>query len=88
MDRPLGYEVIDLGRGEPVVLADSVKLIKDLAGLKANLVSAPMPDTDIRYTYANVDKARRLLGYCPQVSVKEGVTRFWEWYRRTVVEQN
>jgi UDP-glucuronate 4-epimerase len=85
VDRPLGYEVINLGRGEPVLLADFVKMIQDLAGREANLVSAPMPDADIRYTYANIDKARHLLGYCPQVSVKEGVTRFWEWYRRTVL---
>ena len=32
-------------------------------------------------TYADIGKARRLLGYDPQVSVPEGVRLFWEWYR-------
>ena len=59
VDRPLGYEVINLGRGEPVLLADFVRLIERFAGQKANLVSRPMPAADMPYTYANVDKARR-----------------------------
>ena len=87
-DRPLGYEVINLGRGEPILLADFVRLIEDLAGREAHLTSAPMPEADVPYTYANVDKARRLLGYDPQTSVSEGVRRFWEWYRGTVLGQD
>jgi UDP-glucuronate 4-epimerase len=84
-DRPLGYETINLGRGDPVLLADFVRLIEELAGHKAHLKPAPMADADILYTYANIDKARRLLGYDPQVSVQEGVTRFWQWYQRAVL---
>jgi UDP-glucuronate 4-epimerase len=81
-DRRLGYEVINLGRGEPVLLADFVKQIEELAGKKANLVSAPMMDADVAYTYADIQKARELLGYSPSVSVNDGVRRFHEWYRR------
>jgi UDP-glucuronate 4-epimerase len=85
VDHPLGYEVINLGRGEPVLLADFVRLIEELSGRKADLISAPMPEADIPYTYADISKARRLLGYDPRISVKEGVTRFWHWYRRVVL---
>lgn len=88
VDRPLGYEVINLGRGEPVLLGDFVRLIEELAGKKAHLISRPMPDSDMPSTYANVDKARRLLGYDPQVSVHEGVTRFWAWYRQKVLKRD
>jgi len=88
LDRPLGYEAINLGRGEPVLLSDFVGLIEALAGKKANLVPSPMPDADIPYTYANIDKARRLLSYDPHISVEEGVTRFWEWYQQTVLERH
>jgi UDP-glucuronate 4-epimerase len=86
-DRPLGFEIINLGRGEPVLLADFVHMIEELAGRKAHLVPAPMPDTDIPYTYADITKARNLLGYQPQVSVPEGVKRFWNWYQKAVVGQ-
>jgi UDP-glucuronate 4-epimerase len=84
-DRPLGYEVMNLGRGEPVLLADFVRLIEELAGRTAQLVPAPMADADIPYTYASIDRAHRLLGYTPTVSVREGVTRFWNWYRQAVL---
>src|SRR5919202_1217433 len=46
LDRPLGYEIINLGRGEPVLLADFVRLIEDLSGRKANLIPTAMPETD------------------------------------------
>jgi UDP-glucuronate 4-epimerase len=73
--------VINLGRGQPVLLADFVRLIEQCAGKKARLRPAPAPDTDVSYTFADVEKARRLLGYDPRVSVEEGVSRFWDWYR-------
>src|SRR5438132_5509172 len=86
-DRPLGYEIINIGRGEPVLLADFVHLIEQRAGRPARLVPAPMPDTDMAYTYADISKARRLLGYDPHTSVAEGVARFWDWYCRAVLRR-
>ncbi|HEY6558700.1 MAG TPA: NAD-dependent epimerase/dehydratase family protein [Polyangiaceae bacterium] len=83
-DRRLGYEVINLGRGEPVLLADFVQALEELAGKKAKLVPAPMMDADVAYTYADIGKAQRLLGYAPEVSVRDGVRRFWEWYTTAV----
>ena len=88
VDRPLGYEVINLGRGEPVLLADFVRLVEGLVGQKSHLVPAPMMDADIAYTYADIGKARRLLGYDPQVSVEEGVGRFWQWYQQAVLGED
>src|SRR5688572_25939284 len=79
-DRRLGYEVINLGRGEPVLLADFVATLERLAGRKPHLVERPMLDADVKYTYADITKARRLLGYDPKVNVEEGTRRFFEWY--------
>ena len=84
VDKRLGYEVINIGRGEPVLLADFVKSLEALAGKKAPLVSEPMMRADVAYTYANIDKARELLGYAPTVSVEDGVRRFYEWYKAAV----
>jgi UDP-glucuronate 4-epimerase len=81
LDRPLGYEVINLGRGEPTLLKDFVGLIERLAGKPANLVDKPKPAADVEATYADIGKAVRLLGYDPKVSVEEGVSAFWEWYQ-------
>lgn len=80
-DVRLGYEIINLGRGEPVLLRDYVEELSRLAGKQPNFVSAKMPAADVPLTVANIDKAKRLLGYAPSVSVKDGVRAFFEWYR-------
>ena len=85
VNRPCGYEVINLGRGEPVSLAEFVQVIEECVGQKANVVSAPMPEADIVSTCADISKARELLGYDPQCSVREGVGRFWAWYQKSVL---
>jgi UDP-glucuronate 4-epimerase len=84
-DTPLGYEVINLGRGRPTLLADFVRLIEELAGRRSALVDTPMPAADVEYTYASVDRAKELLGYSPEVTVEGGVRAFWDWYRETVL---
>ncbi len=81
VDRPQGYEIINLGRGEPVVLGDFVRVLEECAGGKAKLSNEPMPAADVTYTFADIAKARRLLGYAPQTSVREGVQALWQWYR-------
>lgn len=86
VDHPQGYDVVNLGRGEPVLLADFIRLVEENAGRPSNLTPKPMPAADIPYTYADVSHARELLGYDPQISVEEGVKRFWQWYRRVVLE--
>ncbi|MGD8318747.1 MAG: NAD-dependent epimerase/dehydratase family protein [Myxococcales bacterium] len=85
-DRPLGYEILNLGRGQPTLLADFVRLIEKQAGRRAQLVSRPMPAADIEYTYASIDRAHRLLGYSPKVCVEQGVEAFWQWYRDAVLK--
>jgi UDP-glucuronate 4-epimerase len=85
VDRQLGYEVINLGRGEETVLKDFVTHVEELAGKKANLIDTPKLGADVLATRADVSKARALLGYDPQVSVKQGIEEFWHWYQRSVL---
>jgi len=84
LDRRLGYEVINIGRGEPVLVVDFVKSLEKLAGKQAPLTSEPMMKADVSYTFANIDKARKLLDYDPKVSVEEGVKHFYDWFRTAV----
>ncbi|RYZ08833.1 MAG: SDR family NAD(P)-dependent oxidoreductase [Myxococcales bacterium] len=85
-DRRLGYEIINIGRGEPVLLSDFVKGIEALAGRTAPVREEPMMRADVSYTYANIEKARALLGYDPKVSVADGAQRFYDWYCSAVGE--
>lgn len=80
LDTPLGYEVLNFGRGEPVHLKKFVEFMEESAGGKANLVAKQKMAADMTRTYADISKAERLLGYKPVVSLREGVAQFWDWY--------
>lgn len=79
--RASGYEIINLGRGEPVALSEFVSILEELTGRKLQHDDAPLPPTETPITYADVSKARRLLDYDPKVSLREGLERFVSWYR-------
>lgn len=87
IDRPLGYEIINLGRGEPVLLRHFVEIMEQLSGRKANVVPTPRLAADFARNEADISKARRLLDFNPSVSVDEGVRQFWEWYQHYDVGQ-
>ncbi len=79
--RPLGYEVINLGSDEPVVLNDAIRLVEDIVGEKARLDFGPSHPADVPATWADISKAERLLGWRPRLTFSEGVARLVEWYR-------
>jgi UDP-glucuronate 4-epimerase len=85
IDRPQGYEIINLGRGEPILMSDFVSIIEDLVGKKAVLSTPPAPASEPKITFANIDKARRLLDYEPKTAVAEGLEKLWTWYQEKVL---
>lgn len=84
-DRPLGYEIFNLGRGESVLLLQFVRTMEELVGRKAKLVAMPKLDLDAAATQADIGKARQLLGYAPKISIMDGIFHCWSWYRRAVL---
>ena len=87
LDRPLGYEIVNLGHGEPMVLREFIGEIEALAGKKANFIPAARQESDAIATAADISKARRLLGFEPRVSVREGVQRLVRWYVKRVAHE-
>jgi len=81
LDRPLGYEIINLGVGAPISLREFIETIEALAGRKLKARSVPTPPTDPPITFCDNSKARRLLGFAPSTPVREGLARTWEWFR-------
>ncbi len=78
---PLGFEVINLGSDKPVVLIDAVRLVEKLVGRKAAIVSKPRHPADVPATWAEVTKARTLLGWEGRVRFEEGCEELVHWYR-------
>ncbi len=81
LDKPLGYEVINLGCGAPISLADFVEIIEEYAGRSIKKIAVPTPLSDPPITYCDNSKARELLGFKPAVSTRDGLWRTWQWYR-------
>lgn len=76
-----GYDIINLGRSEPVVLIDMIRTLEKHIGRKAEIVQMPMQTGDVPFTYASIEKARRVLNYEPKVTFDEGVKRFVDWHK-------
>lgn len=81
LDRELGYEIINLGCSRPVENLEFVRTLEKLLGKEAKIVDAPCPPSEPLVTYADITKARTLLGYEPKVNVDEGLGRFIRWLR-------
>lgn len=82
LNREFGYEVINLGESRTVELRELVQLIERAVGKKAQIRQLPGQAGDVPITHADISKARRLLGYNPQVSIESGIERFVDWFRK------
>ncbi len=80
--KPLGYEVINLGGHESIKINELICILEDLIGKKAEVVHLPYHPADMFANQANVEKARRLLGWAPQVSLREGIANLVAWYNQ------
>jgi UDP-glucuronate 4-epimerase len=76
------YEVINLGNNRTVTLLELVRAIEDTFGTHATMRWLPEQPGDVPQTWASVEKARRLLGYTPTVSLQAGLQEFAGWFER------
>jgi UDP-glucuronate 4-epimerase len=79
--RASAYEVFNLGESRTVELNELIALLEKELGRRALIDRQPMQPGDVPQTYADVSKARRLLGYHPQTQIEDGIKRFVEWFR-------
>jgi UDP-glucuronate 4-epimerase len=81
IERCKGYKIYNLGEAEPVSLRDLISSIEQAVGKKAVIERLPLQPGDVDKTFADISRARAELGYAPSTSIKEGLTKFVQWYR-------
>lgn len=81
-EKEFGYEIINLGESQTVELDRLIELLEQAMGVKAEINRQPAQPGDVPITFANIEKAQRLLGYNPQVKIEDGIPRFIEWFRQ------
>ena len=75
------FEILNLGESQTISLIEMVRLLEEALGEKALLRFMPDQPGDMEITYANIDRARRILGYNPQRPFKEGIRLFADWFK-------
>lgn len=78
--RPVGFEVINLGGDRPAVLNDVIDTIARLLGKSVRRTTRPRHPADVPATWANIRKAKEILGWQPEVPLEEGLKRSVAWY--------
>ncbi len=77
---PLGYEIINLGGDRPIAITDLISIIEGELGHKATIRHASRHLADSDASWADTGRARRLLGWQPQVSLEAGISLTARWY--------
>src|SRR5437588_8154411 len=77
------FDVFNLGESETIQLKDLIAAIEKTLGKKAKINELPEQPGDMPLTYADISKARKLLGYRPTTRLNEGLPRFVEWFLRS-----
>jgi UDP-glucuronate 4-epimerase len=78
--KPFSYEIINLGESRVVEVNYLISLIEKNLGKKAKIKYLPPAPGDVPITFANINKAKKLLNYEPKVQIEEGIERYVKWF--------
>ena len=84
IEKEFGFQILNLGESQTVTVNRLIELLEDALGRKAvRDYQSPQPG-DVPVTYADISKARALLGYQPRILIEAGIPRFVDWLRSTL----
>jgi len=81
LEKEFDFEIINLGNNSPVELNKLIRTIEEKLGKTAKIIEKPVPVGDVPITFADISKAKRLLGWAPSTDIDEGIEKFIEWFK-------
>jgi len=75
------YEILNLGNSTPVSLKEMINVIAEVLNKEPKINQLPMQQGDVERTFADISKAKNLIGYNPKTSLKNGIENFVKWYK-------
>jgi len=81
-EKAFGYEIFNLGESQTVTLSQLISLLESALGRAAIIERLPAQPGDVPLTCADVSKARKKLGYNPQVKIEQGIPLFVDWFKQ------
>jgi len=82
IEKNFDFEIINLGNEDPVKLIDLISYLKKITGKKTKVKILPEQSGDVEITWANIVKAKMLLGWFPQIIIDEGLQRYLVWLKK------
>ena len=79
------YEILNIGNSSPTSLKEMINTIAKMLDVKPKIKQLPMQPGDVDRTYADISKAKELLGYEPKTSFEEGIKKFVDWYKENKI---
>jgi UDP-glucuronate 4-epimerase len=76
------FDIFNLGESRTTTLSELISMLETALGRKAVRRMCPEQPGDMRITYANIDRARGILGYQPATPIEEGIRKFVDWFQR------
>lgn len=83
--KPMGFEVINLGSDRPYKLIDFLHIIEKKLNKKAKIIYKPFHPTDIKATWADITKAKKLLKWQPKMTIEKGLENTIAWFKDNLV---
>ena len=75
------YEILNIGNSSPISLKEMINVIASTLNVEPKIKQLPMQPGDVDRTYADISKAKKIIGYEPKVSFDDGIKKFIDWYR-------
>lgn len=82
IERCKAFHIYNLGESRPIVLREMIQMIAAALGKPARIQSLPRQPGDVEATFADVARAKKELGYDPEVPFEEGIRDYVQWYLR------
>lgn len=76
------YEILNLGNSSPISLKAMIDTIANVLNVNPKINKMPMQLGDVERTFADISKAKRIIGYEPKISFEQGIKYFIEWYKK------
>lgn len=80
IDIQLGFEILNLGRGNPITILELIDILEKTTKKKARVIFEKSVPGDVSTTHASIKKTQQLLSYQPRYSIEEGIKNMFEWY--------
>ena len=78
------FEIINLGNNHPVTLSEFIATLEKIIGKRAKVVILPKQSGDVEITWADTSKAKKLLGWQAETSLKLGLEKYKQWLKKQI----